>query len=118
MKHKIFFIISVLTPFLVAAIFVMSAVITASDAQGAIIFIFSLPVLAVLLFLGHFLSHKRSPIRTIIFLETIFLILFVTSAFVPSFNFFSQSIVSGISKGFEHVTGMTPYEWGRQSSQE
>ncbi|MBX3032887.1 MAG: hypothetical protein KF865_03110 [Bdellovibrionaceae bacterium] len=98
--------------------FVFAGFVTSTDAQGALVYVFAVPICFGMLALGVFLSSPKSVCRKVHFGFGIFLILFLVAAFVPPFRFFPAKIVSGIAGTFEHFTGMTPFAWVRANGKE
>lgn len=98
---------------LAIGLFIYSGFIAASDAQGAILYIFTLPIMAGLLTVGVVLAKDAAGVRKILYAEAIFLVLFVAAAFIPQLRFISDGVIGGISKSFEAITGQTPYVWSR-----
>jgi hypothetical protein len=100
-----------------AAAFIAAVLIAASDAQGAFIYFLALPVCALLLVIGCLLSERKSVYRRIIWVEGLFLFVFVLSSFIPPLRFLPNSVSYGVVKGFEQITGISPYVWAKQNSQ-
>jgi cytochrome c oxidase subunit IV len=104
----------VLTPLL----FIFSCYVAASDAQGAILFLFTLPIMFLMSGLGFmWMREKKLKLVQNIFLGyIIYLSLFVLTAFLPGpFSLPSHSI-RAVSKTFEFFTGETPYARERRKS--
>ena len=101
----------------VIVLFVGSCFLTASDGQGAFVFIFTAPLAFGLLVLGYFLDSrpKFTFFKAHFLAQGFFWILFFVSAFVPPLRPFSQGVVERIAKASELVTGMTPYMWARRN---
>lgn len=107
---------------LAVATFVAACVITASDAQGAFVFIFALPLLLLFLGAAFAMSGRKSArlnriTRYGIGLFSVYLFLFFLSAVVPTLQFVARGSVEGISRVFEAVTGKTPYAFFRTETE-
>jgi len=103
-----------LAAFAVAAVFIGAAVVTASDAQGAFVYILALPVCGVLLAVGHGLSPARSVVRTVVRIEALFLVLFLAGVVIPPLQFFPRAVTGAVAGAFERLAGASPYAWARQ----
>lgn len=97
-------------------VFLASCVITLSDGQGAVVFIFSAPIMAVLLFFAISLSQKiksdeRSVLRVDCFPKFFagILVAFFVFAFIPGLREIPDSFMEFVGKAFTHVTGKSPY---------
>lgn len=99
-------------------VFLFGCFAAASDAQGAILFIFIIPVILGLLGYNIYWSRKnfKRTINVISISGFVFTTLFVVFAFVPGLNLFPATVVGFVSKGFELVTGQTPYAWTREKN--
>lgn len=97
-------------------VFLASCVITLSDGQGALIFIFSIPIMFVLLASALGLSRKikkddeaavwikRSPKILAGFLGAFFVV-----SFFPGSRKLSDAFMGLVGKSFVYATGKTPY---------
>lgn len=104
-------------------IFIGSCVITLSDAQGALVFIFSIPVIVVLLFFAVLLSrklnlNKKSVLRVDYFPKGFicFLILFFLFSFIPVLRKAPDAFMEYVGKTFTLITGKTPYSFFKDRS--
>jgi hypothetical protein len=111
-------ILAVSLAVIVALLFVASMLVAAMDAQGAIAYLLSLPLCAILLWTAHRLSRKQLVPRTLILAESAFLAAFVMSVFVPPLRAFANFMVSGAAAGFESLVGLSPYAWAKQRNPE
>lgn len=109
-------ILTIIFLILALAAFLVGCVVAASDAQGAIFFIFVIPVVLGLLGYNIYWSRKnfKRVINVISISGFIFTTLFVVFAFVPGLNLFPATVVGFVARGFEAVTGKTPYAWTRE----
>lgn len=106
----------ILTP----ALFIFSCYIAASDAQGAIIFLFTLPMMFLMSSLGFVWMKEKNlmKFKNIFMGYILYLVLFVLTAFLPRpFSLPSYSI-RAVSKSFESLTGETPFVRERRIQRE
>lgn len=96
-------------------IFIFACIVASSDAQGALAFLFYLPIAAVL-FLVSAMRAKNKKGRWVSISGLIFIILFVVFAFIPGLAKIPATVIGVVSSGFELVTGKTPYAWNRAHS--
>lgn len=96
-------------------LFLGSCFITATDGQGGIVFIFSLPIMIFLLAFARLQTKKNNQkfVTTFIHSFFIFLALFFGSLFLGRFSVIPSIVIGGVSKVFEHFSGKTPYKWAR-----
>lgn len=94
-------------------LFLFSCFATATDGQGAIIFLFTLPVMLVLLFGARRLMKDTETPRRLASASLFFLAAFFLSAPLPGLQLFPAAIVGGVAKTFEAFSGKTPYAWAR-----
>lgn len=106
------FILSLIAAF----IFLASCVVAQSDGQGALVFIFSIPLMAALLTFAIFLSRKKEtqkyaffPIANVPKILACFIVLFFASAFVPGLRKAPELVMDLVGNMFSRVTGKTPY---------
>lgn len=113
----------VLIILLVGAAFIFSCIAAASDAQGAVVFLLSVPFSLLLLTLGLFFAVRKPVPRSgrvlaaILGAEGAFLLLFLVSAVTPPLGSFAAAAMSVVSKGFTAVTGLSPYAWARRNQE-
>jgi hypothetical protein len=98
-----------------AAIFLAAVLISAMDAQGAIVFLFAFPACFVLLAIGYSFSKRRPSGRRAVLTAAAFLSLFIGAYFVPPLRFFPQSVTNGVTFVFEKLAGTSPYAWSKQN---
>lgn len=99
-----------------AFIFIFSCVITLSDGQGALIFVFSIPAMVVLLFFAILISHRIKKEKDSVSYVDIapkflscFLVVFFVSAFIPGLRIMPDTFMGFIGNVFALTTGKTPY---------
>lgn len=102
-------------------IFTASCVITASDGQGAFIFIFTIPMMAALLFGAALLARKsraahgsRFRLELIPKIFSVFLVFFFVSAFIPGVRIIPGAVMGLIAGAFTQATGKTPYVYFKE----
>lgn len=95
------------------AAFLFSCMIIPTDAQGAFIFIFTLPVMVLSSIIGYFVAKKNNlDVLKVLNSAAIILVgLFFVSAFVPGLHFFSDGIINGSTKAFTAFMGETPKKY-------
>jgi len=107
----------------VAAAFVFSCFAAASDGQGAIVFLLSVPLSLLLLALGLFLAIRKPVpgsvriLAAVLCAEGAFLLLFLVSAVTPPLGSFADGTMGVVSGGFEALTGLRPYAWVRRNQE-
>ena len=108
---------------LAITIFVGSCVITLSDGQGALIFIFSIPAMVLLLLLAVFLSRKIKPkaksvVRMDYFPKIVacLIALFFIFSFIPGLRNAPDRFMEYVGIGFKLATGKTPYAFFKDRS--
>lgn len=109
-------ILTIVFLILALAAFLAGCVVAASDAQGAIFFIFVIPIVLGLLGYNIFWSRKNFNriINVVSISGFIFTTLFVVFAFVPVLDQFPATVVGIVARGFEAMTGKSPYAWTRE----
>lgn len=97
-----------------------SCIVTASDGQGALIFIFTLPLMAVLLFVSQLLARhitKEAASFRPLLTTTIVLSwaqgLFFVMLLIPGLQVVPQTAIGFLGKAFSAVTGKSPYAFFR-----
>ncbi len=91
------------------ALFVFSAVATMSDAQGAFVFVVTLPAMIACLSFAAWLSRgTRALFRATVVVSSL-LALFFVSAFVPGLHFYSDALMQAVEAGYKAAYGVTPY---------
>ena len=111
MKASLAAAIGILLLLLAVFLFLFSSVIAASDAQGAILFLFTLPLMLALLSLAALLTRSRSrPVFYLNVFATIFLLLFISAAIFPGLRFIGEATIGGISRIYKNLFGLSPYQ--------
>lgn len=107
--------------FITLVVFIGSCLITLTDGQGALIFIFSIPAIIFLLFLSwavgrklvtDFGVNKRLLLASKIF--SVSIALFFVFLFIPVLRSIPQAFFGFVGKTFEHFVGKTPYQYVRE----
>jgi hypothetical protein len=106
----------------IGALFLWSCLMTAADGQGAIVFLLTGPVMLLLFGVGLFLVWRIPPAasatRRVLFGalggELLIIALFFAGVVIPPLRGFPDLVIGGVSRGFERVTGVSPYVWVRQ----
>ncbi len=107
--------------FITLIVFVGSCLVTLTDGQGAMVFIFSIPVMILLLFLSwvigsklvkNFGANKRLLLASKTFSASI--ALFFLFLFIPVLRPIPDTFFDFIGKTFEHFVGKTPYQYVRE----
>lgn len=95
--------------------FVYACFVAASDAQGAVGLIFLLPIVIILFLISAMIAQKKKfkSARIASIAGVVFTGLFLIFSFIPGLSTLPVSIISGVSTGFEMVTGKSPYAWTR-----
>lgn len=115
-------LLALLLTFIAIMVFIISCAITLSDGQGALVFIFTIPLMTVLLFIAvRIIGEKKlgsSFIRLDFFPKLVagFLILFFISSFIPTARVFPDFIMKTVEKMFVVATGKTPYVFFKDRS--
>lgn len=101
--------------------FLFSCVVTMSDGQGALIFIFTLPLITLLLGGALLLARSIDKNKKLGFsfqllpkVSLFFLLLFIVLSFIPILNFAPQTFLKYVGISFESITGKTPYLYFRE----
>lgn len=98
---------------LVIGIFLFSVVITLSDGQGVVVFIFTLPFMIAMsvaaLVIGKDKRLRRASLGVLIAYLGILL-----SAPVPGLNKVTTLVFGGVGSVFEALTGKSPYQYFNQ----
>jgi hypothetical protein len=105
------------------ALFLLSCYSAASDAQGAILFLFTLPLCA-LLCAAAWIVNRATKTRPAASNAVVWgarggltvLALFLASAFVAPLQFVPNALIGGVAAAFEAVTGLSPYAWERREA--
>ncbi|MFO0779712.1 MAG: hypothetical protein U0223_19140 [Nitrospira sp.] len=98
-------------------VFLFSCAVTLSDGQGVLIFIFSLPVIALLLSLSWAITRKmehgdsleRWPKRL-----ASCLVLFFVFLLIPGLNVVPHAFLALVGKSFQLALGKTPYVYFKE----
>ncbi len=112
--------IGIILVILNAILFFGSCVIMTTDAQGAFVFILSIPLILLDLAATYYLAKKLGPtsghgksLWRAFQAHAIFGAFFMISLFVPVLQVFPLVVVGITSKAFEFVVGKTPYQWAK-----
>lgn len=102
-------------------IFLASCVITLTDGQGALVFVFSIPAMSILLFCALMFSRKiradnHSTWRIDYFpkIASAFLIAFFISLLVPGLRKLPDTFMNLVGTTFTYATGATPYAFFKE----
>ncbi len=102
-------------------IFLASCVITLTDGQGALVFVFSIPAMSILLFCALMFSRKiradnHSTWRMDYFPKIVsaFLIAFFISLFIPGLKTLPDTFMNLVETTFTYATGRTPYAFFKE----
>ena len=107
----------------VALLFGASLFIMQTDAQGALVFLLSLPLCALLLMavmvLTAFIPPQagRRGLRLAALAQLLVIVLFVAGHFVPRLAPFSGALVAATRWSSAQVLGMSPWDWANQAEQ-
>lgn len=116
-KDRLVWMAGALALMISAAIFLFSCFVTASDGQGAMVFILAIPLIGVMLGLNLvWLKPISKPIYGASLGGLVFLGLFFFGAFIPGVRLIPETVIGGVAVGFEKVTGFSPYVWVRSSN--
>lgn len=122
MRAVVFSVLAVIMLLAAIAVFLFSCWATASDAQGAIVFLFLGPVILVLLGLALVLGLQvrnssaafGNGVCGFSIAGFAFFMAFVVSAFVPGLRAFPDGVAGGVAAAYEWITGESPYETVRK----
>lgn len=102
-------------------IFLASCVITLTDGQGALVFVFSIPAMSILLFCALMFSRKieastHSTWRIDYFPKIVsaLLIAFFISLLVPGLRKLPDTFMNLVGTTFTYATGRTPYAFFKE----
>lgn len=98
----------------VIGMFLFSCVVTLTDAQGAFIFILSIPAMVVALVVAWAAGRAVSPPRFYVRapkILTISLVFFFVMAPVPILNIIPSAFLQAVGAAFETATGKTPHAY-------
>ena len=104
----------------VVLLFVASLFIMQTDAQGAFVFLLSLPLCGLLLMgvmvLTAFIPPQagRRSLRMTALVQLLVMALFVTGHFVPRLAPFPGALVAATRWTSEQLLGMSPWDWAHQ----
>lgn len=100
------------------SLFLLSCFGAASDAQGALIFLFMGPIMVLLLVISYLGARKisRKALSRVSLTALAFIVFFFLSLFLPYLNHVPGFIVGGVATVFEEITGMTPYAWSQKQN--
>ena len=118
MKLRVRVIASWIATLLALMVFLFACFGAASDAQGAIMFLFFGPLVLMLLVIAWALARaqrRREPetgaVAAWAALGTLaFVVVFFVSLFVPFLNGFPNAVIGAVAAAYEAATGQTPYE--------
>lgn len=96
--------------------FIFSCVVTLSDAQGAFVFIFTIPIMVAALAISYVSGRKlaklqhtfRSIYKIPVFISLAFILFFLCS-FISVLRPLPDTVLKFVGVTFESVTGMSPY---------
>ena len=103
------------------ALFVFTCFTAASDAQGAILFLFTGPVVLGLSagsVVFSLLARRAGQGRIILGMSgaaALFLVAFFLTAFLPSLRAFPEAVIGGVAAAYQAVTGESPYTSAHKS---
>jgi len=107
--------------FLVALLFLASCVVTLSDAQGALVFVFSLPIMGGLLLIAWLLARKAEGypgasrrLARVPRYFGYFLGAFLVTALIPGVQLLPAAFMGGVGAAFTQVVGATPYAFFKE----
>jgi hypothetical protein len=93
------------------SLFLFSALATAADGQGAVVFVFTLPAMLALLGFSAWMARQSSrPAFRLSLGGFGFLAAFFVCAFLPGLNLFPAAVVGVVGGGYKAIYGVTPYE--------
>ena len=97
-------------------IFIFSCVVTLSDGQGALIFIFSIPLMALFLIVSWFLAKQLDQVKSfnlkkITLVISVLIASFFISAPLPVVNKIPSGFMFIVGELFTFTTGKTPYTY-------
>lgn len=102
-------------------VFIGSCWLAASDAQGAFVFILSLPLTLILLITNLFLTKQplaseglRITLCRLTWVSLIYILLFISGVVFSPLKVIPQKTIEITAKTFELVTGLSPYEYARK----
>lgn len=105
----------------VVIVFIASCIITQSDAQGVLVFIFSIPILALCLVVANTIHGKMKRLRGYpLAIDqwpkwfSFFLVGFFVLSFIPGVQLLPQAFLLGVGQSFSLVMGKTPYEYFKE----
>jgi hypothetical protein len=109
-------IISITLLILNLGLFILGLFVASTDAQGSFVFILFVPLMLLFSFIALLRAKNRGHKLLIqMSLGSFFIVIgFVFTSAVPFLNFIPKAMVSGVSAGFESLTGETPYAWTRK----
>ena len=98
-------------------LFLLSCFSAASDAQGAILFLFTTPIITVSLVVGAAFAWRAEKLgapagRTLRWggiAAFLFLVVFIAAALVPALRRFPESVIGAVAWGYERLSGESPY---------
>ena len=114
---RLFLIIFFVLQIAAFIVFLFSCVVTLSDAQGALIFIFSLPVIALLLSLSWAIARKMGnggSLERWPKLSASSLVLFFVFSWIPGLNVVPDAFLDLVGKSFQLALGKTPYVYFKE----
>lgn len=92
-------------------LFLYSCMATASDAQGGVIFLFTLaPMLGFLLAAAWLTRAQSRRLYRVTQGGLLFLLGFLGCLFVPGLNLLPAAMVGGVAAGYKAIYGVTPYQ--------
>lgn len=104
-------------------VFIGSCIITLSDGQGALIFIFSIPILFLLQAVAFLISKKLMAMEThtkrLVLVPIVFSILvlmFIVTSFIPYLQKIPHTFLEFVGTSFTTITSKTPYTYFKERS--
>ena len=123
-RQRLLKALAVVCELAVVLLFVASLFIMQTDAQGAFVFLLSLPLMALLLgavaVMTAFLPPQggRRGLRLTALGLLIVVVLFVAGARVTALAPFTDALVAATRWSAEQLLGMTPWDWAHQAPAE
>lgn len=107
----------------VVVLFIGSCLIALTDGQGAIVFVFSIPAIALLLFFSWIVANNLINVfavdRRLLLMPKILslsIALFILFSFLPFLRPIPETFMEILGKTFKYFVGKTPYQYARERS--
>lgn len=101
-------------------LYLFSIIAAMSDAQGAILFAFTFPVIVFLTWLNLFIVRKflnrSKKFKILTWINSGFFVAVFLCGFVPFLNVIPQMTMMGIKQAFTAMTGKEPYRYFREKN--